>query len=253
MTALSITSWNQLYSHSASTRAPLLAQLERFPDSLLVAGCDRPATTAVARLLKRSGAFADHAFGHDDELDGALLLAGHAPRRVHGRHCFQTAHLNAAPEEYFVRGDFRLVWLLRNPHAALRAQLDGWKRGVRARLLPGERRLDSRSTVGMSRLDKACLAYAATVRQTFTLCARLSDRIAVVDYDELGAHRERLLPQLFSFAEAPFDSRLLSHLPRHNTRKLRPLADWETARITELALPAYELARALATLRPLHG
>ena len=78
---------------------------------------DWPSATAVARLLKRSTSFADHGFGHDDELDGALLLAGYVTRFSEGRHCFQTTYLGERFREYFDHDDFRLIFILREPLA----------------------------------------------------------------------------------------------------------------------------------------
>ena len=69
-----VTSWQGF--HRAIGRQPLLAQLDHYPDALLIDGCDWSATTAVTRLFKRLPYFADSSSGHDDELDGALLLSG---------------------------------------------------------------------------------------------------------------------------------------------------------------------------------
>ena len=82
--------------------ASLLATLDDYLDPILVAGCQRSGTTALARLLKRADGMIDHAFGHDDELDGALLLAGYATRGTDGRHCFQTRYC-ASPSASMVR------------------------------------------------------------------------------------------------------------------------------------------------------
>ena len=69
-----VTSWQGF--HRAIDSHPLLARLDHYPDALLIDGCDWSATTAVTRLFKRLPYFADSSSGHDDELDGALLLSG---------------------------------------------------------------------------------------------------------------------------------------------------------------------------------
>jgi hypothetical protein len=120
----------------------LLAKLDDYPDAILVAGCQRSGTTALARLLKRADGMIDHAFGHDDELDGALLLAGHATRGTEGRHCFQTTYLNDRFREYFEHRAFRLIWMLREPRSVVYSMLNNWKRGALNRLF--DRRLGRR-------------------------------------------------------------------------------------------------------------
>src|SRR5690349_333021 len=66
-----IASWSDFYAALADQ--PLLAALDDYPEALLISGCDWAATTAVTRLFKRNPGFAASSWGHDDELDGALL------------------------------------------------------------------------------------------------------------------------------------------------------------------------------------
>src|ERR1044071_6040494 len=75
-----ITSWTDFDELVALPGRALLERLDDYEDSLLVAGCAGSGTTAIARLFKRTDGIADYGFGHDDELDGALLLAGRVPR-----------------------------------------------------------------------------------------------------------------------------------------------------------------------------
>jgi hypothetical protein len=244
----------------ATPGRPLLARLDEFEDCLLVAGCAGAGTTAIARLLKRTDGIVDHGFGHDDELDGALLLAGQVERFDDGRHCFQTTYLEERFHEYFEHHDFRLIWILREPCSVVGAMQNSWKRSALDRLLPagGGRPYPEtlpRTVAGMaSRLDRACAAYTECVRRTFEIAARLGRRAAIVDYDDLAARRSRLLPELCGFAGTRFDRRLLSHLHGKSVHKGHAgLAPWEEARIAELALPAYRLARALCTIGTAHG
>jgi hypothetical protein len=105
---------------------------------------------------------------------------------------------------------------------------------------------------GASRLEKACAAYLASIRQTIELKERLGERVAVVDYDELAADRNRLLPALCRFAEVSCDTHLLRHLHGKSVRK-GALASFEATIVESRALPAYRRARAAATLSLAHG
>jgi hypothetical protein len=237
-----ITSWRDFYSAMADQ--PLLERLDDYPDSLLIAGCDWSATTAIARLFKRLPCFGDSSWSHDDELDGALLLAGRRERRAESRHCFQTSYVREHYREYFAHDDFRLIWIVREPRAAVRSLLGNRQKlpRVAAPCAPDPATQPS----GASRLEKACAAYVASIRQTVELKERLGTRVAIVDYDELAADRERLLPALCRFATVGCDATLLRHLHGKSVRK-GVLARWEATIIDELALPAYRRARQAAT------
>jgi hypothetical protein len=213
-----IRSWAAFHAIVKQPDRPLFAKLDDYSDPILVAGCQRSGTTALARLLKRADGMVDHAFGHDDELDGALLLAGYASRDTEGRHCFQTTYLNDRVGEYFEHADFRLIWMLREPRSVVYSMLNNWKRGALNRLFDAcgaevLARVDAapslRTTwLGPSRLAKACSSYVAKTAQTFELRARLGPRIAVVDYDELVANKQSLLPKLCEFVGVAYDARL---------------------------------------------
>ena len=244
-----ISSWSDFYS--AMGDQPFLAKLDEYPAALLIAGCDWSATTAITRLFKRLPCFADSSWDHDDELDGALLLAGRRDRPTGGRPCFQTTYVSDRYREYFAHDDFKLVWIVREPRAAVRSLL-----ATRGRALPARNVLGlagkSAGGQGASRLEKACAAYVASIRQTIELKERLGQRIAVVDYDELAADRNRLLPALCRFAEVGCDAHVLRHLHGKSVRK-GALASFEAAIVDQLALPSYRRARAAATLSLAHG
>lgn len=242
-----ISSWNDFYD--AMMNRPLLARLDDYRDALLIAGCDWSASTAITRLFKRLPCFADSSWGHDDELDGALLLANGAEHgeEAFGRHCFQTTYVRERYREYWEHEHFRLVWIVREPRAAVRSLLASRERTLPPRTTLG---LPGKSARGQaaSRLEKACAAYLASIRQTWELKQRLGNRIAIVDYDELTTHRNRLLPALCRFAGVECDARVLHHLHGKSVRK-GAMAPWEALIVDQLALPAYRRARLAATLR----
>jgi hypothetical protein len=242
-----ITSWPAFYAATAGQ--PLLSSLDDYCDSLLIAGCDWSAVTAITHLFKRLPGFADSSWSHDDELGGALLLAGLRPHVATGRPCFQTTYLGEHYREYFAHEHFKLVWIVREPRAAVRSLLS---RRERASAPPPAFGLAGKAGQGVSRLEKACAAYVASIRQTLELKERLGERVAVIDYDELAADRNRLLPALCRFASVGCNANLLRHLHGKSVRK-GVLASFEAAIVDQLALPAYRRARSAATLSVAHG
>ncbi len=243
-----ITAWPDFYA--ALVDQPVLANLDDYPNALLISGCDWSAVTAITHLFKRLPGFADASWGHDDELDGALLLAGLREHAAAGRSCFQTTYVRERYREYFAHEHYKLVWIVREPRAAVRSLLSSRERTLLPRTALGL--AGKTGTPGASRLEKACAEYIASIRQTLELKERLGERIAVVDYDELAADRNRLLPALCRFASVGWNASLLRHLHGKSVRK-GVLPSWEAAIVDQLALPAYRRARSAATLSVVHG
>ena len=241
-----VTSWQDFYA--ATVGRPLLGRLDEYPDALLIDGCDWSATTAVTRLFKRLPCFADASWSHDDELDGALLLSGLRPTSNDERHCFQTSYIREDFREYFAHDQYRLIWIVREPRAAVCSLLGTWEKA-----LPRHAALGSidRSAGGQatSRLEKACMTYLASIGRTLEIKERLGDRVVIIDYDELASQRARLLPALCEFASVPCDSHLLRHLHGKSVRK-GVLASWEAMVTDQLTLSAYHRARRAETLSP---
>jgi hypothetical protein len=253
-----VRSWAQFQKLVRRPERSLLARLDDYADSILVAGCQRSGTTAVTRLLKQVHEIADYGFGPDDELDGALLLAGYVDPLADGRHCFQTTYLNERFGEYFEHDEFRLVWILRDPQSVVYSMLHNWKRAALNRLFDGCERPNGDANrargrgvvewIGPSRLDKACASYVSKTAQTFMLHERLGERMLIVDYDDLIFRREILVPEIFRFVDLPFDPGLLSFLHRRSARKQIRLPEWKRDHIESVCAPVYCDARALRTI-----
>ncbi|HEY3516937.1 MAG TPA: sulfotransferase domain-containing protein [Gammaproteobacteria bacterium] len=254
-----IRSWAAFHAIVKQPGQRLLAKLDDYPGAILVAGCQRSGTTALARLLKRADGMIDHAFGHDDELDGALLLAGHATRGTEGRHCFQTTYLNDRFREYFEHRAFRLIWMLREPRSVVYSMLNNWKRGALNRLFDacGAEVLAQSNPapsvastwLGPSRLVKACSSYVAKTAQTFELRERLGKRIAVVDYDDLVAHKQTLLPELCEFVGLPYDARLGDSLHARSVTKREQLGARDAEYVDRFCSAVYASALSQCTLK----
>lgn len=249
-------SWAQFTRIVKQPDKSLLARLDDFSQPILVAGCQRSGTTALTRLLATADGITDFRFGADDELDAALILAGHVSASIKGRAVFQTTYLNERFREYFEHDDFRLVWVIREPVSVVRSMLYHWKRGALNRLYAacgaasacrwnGKLASARRPLLGPSRLQKACASYVGKVCQTFDLAARLvPKRMIVVDYDELVLHKDILLPEIFEFVELPYRAELAEKLHARSVNKGAELPASKAAYVEEMCAPTYERARA---------
>jgi hypothetical protein len=253
-----VRSWAAFHSIVKRPSQPLLAKLDEYAAPSLVAGCQRSGTTALARLLKRADGVVDHAFGHDDELDGALLLAGYVSRELGGRQCFQTTCLNDRYPEYFEHGNFRLLWMLREPRSVVYSMLNNWKRGALNRLFDAcgaevlaradVPRTFASAWLGPPRLAKACASYVAKTAQTRPLLERLGERMAVVDYDELVANKYAMLPRLCEFVGVRYDARLAEALHDRSVNKRSKLGSRDADYVDRFCFDTYDGARALRTI-----
>ena len=190
---------------------------------------------------------------NDDELDAALVLSGHEEYPSQGRHCFQTTYLNDSFHEYFERGEYRLVWLLRKPHAVIQSMLHNWKYTALVRLFQrcGSTLLDENESrryrylgaAGFSRLRMACLSYNAKTNQTHALASGMErDRIFIVDYDELVEHKEVVLPALFGFCEIPYDETYAEVIRRSGKSQRTLLTQRSISYVESVCAQAYERA-----------
>lgn len=253
---LRINSWASFERRVRDRLPHLLVELQKYPDALLVAGCQRSGTTAITRLLRDAIGMPNLCLTRDDELDAALLLSGVATSEYTGRHCFQTTYLNDQVGEYFEHDDFRLVWIIRNPRSVVQSMLYNWRYGALVRLFKrcgsrglGEREqklFDRFGSLPFSRLQMACLSYNAKTAQTQLLAERLGqDRLFIVDYDELIDHREEILPRIFDFAHLQFDPAELARIKRSSTSHKAKMSRRSANYVDRLCCAEYASARLL--------
>ncbi len=243
----------------ALSRKKLLTHLDNFKDSLLVTGCQRSGTTAISRLLRQAEGMANFQRGSDDELDGALILAGRVEPGVHGRYCFQTAYLNERYPEYVEHLNHYIIWVLRNPHSVIHSMLCNWKDFALNELFLscGYAHIDHRDRVrfqrfglrGIERLDRAIYAYLGKTMQLFWLKAHYpTERLAVIDYDQLILDKSRIVTRLFDFAAVPFRESYLDMLLSGSLKKKDGLENSVRQRI-ERCSAIYERALSEITIR----
>jgi hypothetical protein len=251
-----VDSWAEFHRTVKRPDQPLLARLDDYESCVLVAGCQRSGTTAVTRLLRETREMVDCRFGHDDELDGALVLAGYVAFFADGRHCFQTTYLNDRFWEYFLHDEFRLVWIIREPRAVVRSMLRNWNRAALDRLFDscGNTCVDvldrpwARLVTRVGNFDKACASYVAKTEQTSLIRERLGNRMLIVDYDDLVLHKDVLLPPICEFAGVTFDRHLLHRLHDRSLAKRDSLPRRQAARIDETCSTSYRYARSFCTI-----
>jgi hypothetical protein len=253
---LRINSWAGFERHVRDRSPNLLVELPKYPDAVLVAGCQRSGTTAITRILRDAIGMPNLCLTSDDELDAALLLSGIAKSEYSGRHCFQTTYLNDRVGEYFEHHDFRLVWIIRNPQSVVQSMLYNWRYGALVRLFKrcGSRGLDERErksfdrfgSLPFSRLQMACLSYNAKTAQTQLLAEKLGqDRLFIVDYDELVDRREEILPRIFEFVRLEFDPAELARIKRSSTSLRGKLSKRSVNYVDQVCCAEYKRARRL--------
>jgi hypothetical protein len=243
--------WQRFHRGVRRPGLPLLKDLLKYPQSVLVAGCQRSGTTMLTRLIAGSSYFSRLALTRDDELDAALALAGFIDLPKERRYCFQTTYLNEHYRDYQTLGpQQRLIWVLRNPYSVVHSMLHNWKRfglnelyescGIDSTSSNRLRRTALPWPFGPSRIEKACLAYRGKVSQTLPLKGLVKpDQLLVVEYDALVAAPAELLPRIFAFARTPYVASMADSIRRDSAKKADRLSSSSRKLIEALALPSY--------------
>ncbi|RJP92369.1 MAG: hypothetical protein C4518_06865 [Desulfobacteraceae bacterium] len=250
-------SWKAFENQIRSKGHCLLKRLDDFPNSILVTGCQRSGTTMVSRMIRRSEGVTDFQFGHDDELDAALILSGYVDHKPKGRYCFQTTYVNDNYDEYFSsQNGHKIIWVLRNPHSVVYSILHNWRRAALNRLFLscGAKFLDEKEkqkvnrfgawTVGRPR--KACLAFNGKISQLFELKKHFGpDQLMVIDYDDLVQRKNKILPILYRFTDLPYNDHYTKMIHAESLNKTKGQSQKESAIVSNICQPVYLKARNL--------
>ncbi len=257
-----IKTWAQFDRNIRSKGCRLLDKLDNFPKSILVAGCQRSGTTILARLITQNEEMVNYWFGQDDELDAALILSGHVNHKPRGRYCFQTTYLNNCVEEYFSHQDFKLIWVLRNPFSVVYSMLHNWRRSALNRLFKScgskilngkeKQRYNRYGVWATRRIHRACFSYNAKVSQIYALQKNLSsDRLLIIDYEDLIADKQYMLSAIYKFADLKFSDHYALQLSDKSANKAtRYQSSKEAAYVKSFCQPVYDEAKALLSIRP---
>ncbi len=225
-----ITNWRQFSKIKKGYNKTLLQKLPNFPDAILVTGCQRSGTTIMARIFTQSKGMVNYWSGFDDELDAALILSGVEPSLHQGRYCFQTTFLNECYREYIDTPEsVKIVWVLRNPVDVINSMLNHWRSSALWELYTHCGYLNKKIRVlffPFKRVEIACSSYCGKLSQLLELASILpSDKLLVVNYEDLLENGHSVLPDVFKFANLEYDPsyalklRKTNRIPAHN--KLR--------------------------------
>jgi hypothetical protein len=262
-----ITSWKSFNKYVRPLGCQFLKRLPEFPDSVLISGCQRSGTTALANVLTQSDGMVNYYVSKHGELDAALILSGIVPHEAHGRYCFQTTYVNECYHEYFEPNlRFKMIWVIRNPLSVIYSMTRNWKdfalndlfrtSGVKC-MEEGIKRTLSTWVPGIvPQIDRACYAYIGKTLNVFELMDKLGpDTLAVVDYDHLVLDKARILPRLYEFVNHPYHEKYADSLNPGSVSKAQQFSSEQKSRIEGLCHPVYQRALELvpAHLRATDG
>lgn len=247
-----ISTWPRFAREVRAGNNALLRRLPDFSNPILVAGCQRSGTTAVSRLLTNSEGLTKFWSRHDEELDAALILSGIEAVNEQHRYCFQTTYLNERYVEYLnYVGQFKLVWLLRNPYSVIHSILHNWDRFAFNELyaacgqnwLAGNKQ--SIQTLQATEVEKACASYNAKVSQMYELYQQLGDEnMLVLDYDKLVGQKQNVLPELYQFVGLEYRGEYSERIHAGSVEKANGLNTAERATVERLSEAEYLAAAA---------
>lgn len=255
-----ITDWQQFSGEVRSKGCHLLKRLDEFPNSILVAGCQRSGTTMLSRIITQSLGMTNYWFGPDDELDAALILSGFVQHVPQGRYCFQTTYLDSCYREYFEHTtDYKLIWVLRNPYSVVYSLINNWKKGAVVQLFDecGAELVRGKDALlykllgdrGISEIRQACYFYLAKTLQAFELAKRLNqEQLTILDYDDLVLRKEVLLPKIYDFIGIEFRPEYLRKVSSDSVQKARQFSQRDKSIIREICDATYQKATSLKTL-----
>ena len=255
---MKIRTWPK-FARKIRPRGNLLTQLDEFPDSILVSGCQRSGGTMLAKCISGHSQMTDFAWSRDAELDGALLLSGYAKLPPKGRYCFQTTYLNEQYCEYDkISEPFKLIWLVRNPISVVYSMVHNWRRfalnelfqSCGDELLNGvdRTRYNRWGVLGVKPVSRACLAYNGKVNQLRELSAKLPESsMMVLEYETLVADKHAALAAICSFTQLDLEDGFGATINTASLNKAERISPDERELVTHLCSDAYMQARARVT------
>jgi hypothetical protein len=233
----------------------LLKRLDDFPGAVLVAGCQRSGTSMLARIISLSHGVVNYSPGRGAEMEAAFILAGWADHQGLGRYCFQTTYLDDAYHEYSRHtSEFKIIWVVRNPLSVVWSMLHHWpgyalnntfrRCGAALYSEADTGRYKLFGPHALSRLHRACLTYNGKVSQLFELVPRLgSEKILVVDYDDLAVHKQVMLPRIYTFVGLEYREEYAERIHARSLERWRQLPEEEITTIRSLCEPVYLRAK----------
>lgn len=222
---------------------------------MLVAGCQRSGTTLLSEMIQRLPSVRTSNITTSRELDAALILSGVVSAEG-GRWCFQTTYLNENwPEYRTMRSDQKLIWMIRRPESVVWSMTRHWDRSalehlyhacdpvvreqcaaVRSRIPFWNRRVPSTSWM-------AVVSYVDKMRQLSVIRGSLTDRLLVVDYDDLVTDPQAVMRAVCGFIGSPYDERSIETVHTESMNRAESLTNRERTLVRMIADPPYRAAR----------
>ncbi len=259
-----IDTWKKFAKIIRSKGCFLLKELKKFPNSILVTGCQRSGTTMLSRIITESEGMFNYWFGKDDELAAALILSGYVKHEPQGRYCFQTTYLNECYYEYFNYVDFpiKIIWMLRNPYSVVYSMVYNWSSFALNELFLacGAHLLDEKykqkwlykifGISSISKFLKACYAYVGKTSQIFELVEKFkNDKLMIIDYDDLVKNKEELLPMIYNFIDLKYKPKYAKKIHTKSLNKAQKLNDKQKELINKICIPIYIKAKKLLSYK----
>lgn len=248
-------SWREFAQQVRHRNLPLLARVDDFHRAILVTGCQRSGTTLLSNIITSSQGVKRIACDDDHEFMSALVLAGQRPltQTPSDRFCFQTTYLNENYLEYFqMKGDHKIIWVLRNPHSVVYSMCYNWGSAALLELFLGcgasslggmnKLRFELIGRRGFDKLGMACHSYVGKVSQLFELCSRLPNKLFVIEYDQMTQYKQTLLPRVYDFIGLPYQSEYATRVHTKSLNKATLFSDKEADQISKICGPVYEKA-----------
>lgn len=245
-----ITNWRQFAKVIRRSEKKLFKNLPNFSDAILVTGCQRSGTTIMARIFTQSKGMVNYWSGLDDELDAALILSGVELSLHQGRYCFQTTFLNECYREYIdTPKSVKIIWVLRNPVDVVNSMLNHWRSSALWELYTycGFSSKNAKKTsllfFPFKRVEIACASYCGKLSQLLELATVLpSNKLLVVNYENLLENGHSILPSVFKFANLEYDFSYALKL--HKTNNV-PVCNRLRSEIEEYCGTIYDEAKKL--------
>lgn len=216
---IEVYNWKQFGKRIRNSDTELLKDLHKYPDSILVTGCQRSGTTMLSRIIRNSEGIKSFNYQRDDELEGALILCGIKNLNENGRMCFQTTYLNECYTEYFDSKNMgnKIIWMLRNPYSVVYSFLYNWKRFALNELFKScgselltdadKCRYEKFGPLGISRAKRACLSYNGKIMQIYKMKNILDPKnFIIIEYEELVNHPDAVLRGIYNFIGVEYKS-----------------------------------------------
>ena len=253
-----IRTWKQFARNVRKDSPDLLCQLTLFHDAVLVTGCQRSGTTALASVISTSNGMLNHSVGEDDELTAALILSGELNVKHDGRYCFQTTYLNERYVDYYkhINDHYKIIWVIRNPFSVIYSMLHNWGNFAFNELfiscgypmLSDDDKKNYRyfGRLSISRVRRACMCYIGKCQQLLELDKKFgNEKILIVDYDDLVKEKDQFLTKIFKFINLPFEASYREKLHRKSVNKANRLTKKEVDTIEKYCVSVYRQVKNL--------